>query len=87
MKVGELRIGDWFRMWDKGPILQVIEPRGPRTLVQRGDLVFTRQEIPSDTKVVCEYARDSTSIPLTDALSQSPFKKIREIRVITPEEG
>ena len=85
MRLGDLRTGDLFRMWTSGPLLEVIENKGRTMLVQRQNMEFTRQEVPGDTEVWCEYAKDDP-VSLNDALSQSPFKKIREVRVIVPEE-
>ena len=84
MKLGLLKDGDEFRMWDRGPLLHVVENKGETVLIQRGDYEITRQELPADHEIVTEKERDLDGDPseqINEALKKSPLKSLREMRV------
>ena len=87
-KLGSLKAGDEFRMWDHGPVLHVVENRGKTVLIQRGNLEIMKQELPADQEVVTEKERDFSGVPseqLNEALRKSSFEDIRNMRVIEPK--
>lgn len=86
-KLGSLKAGDEFRMWDHGPVLHVVENKGDVVVIQRGAVEMMRQELPADHDVVVEADRDLTGDPheqLSAALKESPFENIRDMRVLPP---
>ena len=83
--LGSLKAGDEFRMWTRGPMLHVVENKGDVVVIQRGDVEMTRQELPAAHDVVVEADRDLSGDPtsqLNAALQASPFKNMRDMRVL-----